>query len=56
MASTQQIRKTNVVVISKEDTLVIDALKRSSKEAKQITQANNLPFIASKKKSWAVPK
>ena len=36
MASTQQIRKTNVVVISKEDTLVIDALKRTSKEAKQI--------------------
>ncbi len=56
MASTQQTRKTSVVVTSKEDALVIDALKRSSKEAKQIALAYNLPFIASRKKSWPVPK
>ena len=56
MANAQQTRKTPVSATSAENALVLEALKQASKEAKRVAVANKLPFIASKKQSWSVPK
>jgi hypothetical protein len=39
-----------------EDARVLAALKLASKEAKRLAEANKLPFIAAKSRSWAIPK
>jgi hypothetical protein len=39
-----------------EDERVLAALKQASKEAKRVADANKLPFIAAKNRSWTVSK
>jgi hypothetical protein len=56
MANTQRSRKKTVTTVAAQDARLLDALKQASQEAKRIAVTNSLPFIAGRKKAWAVPK
>jgi hypothetical protein len=49
MANAQQARKKTISATSAEDASVFEALRRASKEAKLVADANKFPFIASRR-------
>jgi hypothetical protein len=56
MEKSQRTRSKTVKPISGADARVLDALKKSAKEAKRLALRDKVPFISSRRKTWAVPK
>ena len=52
MENAQRTRTKRVVQLTAEDARILEALKKSSADAKRRAIANGLPFIAGKKKTW----
>ena len=56
MENAQRTRTKRVVQLTAEDARILEALKKSSADAKRKAVANGLPFIAGKKKAWDAAK
>lgn len=56
MEKSQRTRSKTVKPISAADARVLDALKKSAAEAKRLAKRDKVPFISSRRKTWAVPK
>lgn len=56
MENSQRTRSKTIKPISAVDARVLDALKKSAKEAKRVAIRDKVPFIASRRKTWSVPK
>ena len=56
MENAQRTRTKRVIQLTAEDARILEALKKSSADAKRKTIAKGLPFIAGKKKTWDASK
>jgi len=55
MEKSQRTRSKSVKAISAADARVLDALKKSTKEAKRLALRDKVPFVSSRRKTWSVP-
>jgi len=56
MENARRTRAKGVAKPKSEDARILDALKKASAEARRKAASDGVPFIAGKKKTWAVPK
>ena len=56
MANAQRTRAKVLAQPKAEDLRILDALKKSSVEAKRKAKSDGVPFIGAKTKGWDLPK
>jgi hypothetical protein len=54
MEKSQRTRSKKVKPISAADERVLEALKKSAKEAKRLALRDKVPFVSSRRKTWPV--